>query len=240
MWWGLPGGFLLQHYWPSLLNVLGNMDSNFYLLDTDGHQGVQSPFQAFCQFPEGLTIIGKNLLIRGVLSWTLGQIGRQGSVRTYIPVRFSLITEPQKVRKHCRVWLCLLSRTVTRGKTGKNTVLPGFCGIKRTGSSGTPRRWCSSQCESLACQKFIMAAQLNKQSLCKSPPIHMFLIIGNDVSFDFNHCNESFCSEYLIDYKDPTTGQLAALLEAATSCEQTITFDCFLSPIKVMLIRLLK
>ena len=57
-------------------------------------------------------------------------------------------------------------------------------------------------------------------------------VIGKDVSFDFNHCNESFCSEHFIDYKDPTTGQLATLLEAATSCEQTITFDCFLSPIK--------
>ena len=95
-------------------SVVGNLESNFYLLDTDGHQGVQSPFQGFCQFPEGLTII------------------------------------------------------------------------------------------------------------------------GIDVSFDFNHCNESFCSEHLIDYKDPTTGQLATLLEAATSCEQTITFDCFLSPIKVI------
>ena len=39
-------------------SVLGNLESNFYLLDTDGHQGVQSPFQGFCQFPEGLTIIG--------------------------------------------------------------------------------------------------------------------------------------------------------------------------------------
>ena len=69
------------------------------------------------------------------------------------------------------------------------------------------------------------------QAYCKFP--EGLTIIGNDVSFDFNHCNESFCSEHLIDYKDPTTGQIATLLQAATSCEQTIKFDCFLSPIQV-------
>ena len=49
----------------------GNLESNFYLLDTDGHQGVQSPFQGFCQFPEGLTIIG-NIAIPVLVSQVLG------------------------------------------------------------------------------------------------------------------------------------------------------------------------
>ena len=52
-------------------SVLGNLESNFYLLDTDGHQGVQSPFQGFCQFPEGLTIIG-NIAISVLASQVLG------------------------------------------------------------------------------------------------------------------------------------------------------------------------
>ena len=56
--------------------------------------------------------------------------------------------------------------------------------------------------------------------------------VGEEVIHEVEHCQTSYCFEKLLNYEAPND-QLTKLLEASPSCSQTITLDCFLSPVKV-------
>ena len=57
-------------------------------------------------------------------------------------------------------------------------------------------------------------------------------IVGNDFTYDFENCNEAFCSETIIDL-DAQLPQLGLLVEKSPSCGQTVTFTCQSAPITV-------
>lgn len=57
-------------------------------------------------------------------------------------------------------------------------------------------------------------------------------IVGKEVAFDFDHCNETFCSEKNITYDAPLP-QLNLLVEKSPSCSQIVTFECQSAPIMV-------
>jgi len=66
------------------------------------------------------------------------------------------------------------------------------------------------------------------EAYCKMP--ERTTIVGNDTTFDFVHCNETFCSEKLISYEAPEA-QIKLLVEKSPKCSQTITFECQSAPI---------
>ena len=58
------------------------------------------------------------------------------------------------------------------------------------------------------------------------------LFLGNDTTFQFDQCNEAFCSEKSIEYDAPKS-QLSILLEDSPRCTQELTFHCFMAPVMV-------
>ena len=56
--------------------------------------------------------------------------------------------------------------------------------------------------------------------------------IGVEVTHVVEHCPTAHCFEKRLDYEIPNE-QLFGLLQASPSCTQTITLDCYLSPVKV-------
>ena len=56
--------------------------------------------------------------------------------------------------------------------------------------------------------------------------------IGVEVTHVVQHCATAHCFVKPYDYEVPDE-QLFGLLQASPSCTQTITFDCYLSPVKV-------
>ena len=61
------------------------------------------------------------------------------------------------------------------------------------------------------------------------------LFLGNDTTFQFDQCNEAFCSEKSIEYDAPKS-QLSILLEESPRCTQELTFHCFFAPVMVSVI----
>ena len=57
-------------------------------------------------------------------------------------------------------------------------------------------------------------------------------IVGKEVAYDVDHCNESFCSEKNITYDAPLP-QLNLLVEKSPSCNQIVTFECQSAPVMV-------
>ena len=57
-------------------------------------------------------------------------------------------------------------------------------------------------------------------------------MLGDESKFDFEHCNESFCSEKNITYDAPA-GQINLILEKSPKCTQDIIFECKSTPINV-------
>ena len=57
-------------------------------------------------------------------------------------------------------------------------------------------------------------------------------IVGDDITYDFVNCNDTFCSEKIIDFDAPLA-QLGLLVDKSPSCGQTITFMCQSAPIMV-------
>lgn len=53
--------------------------------------------------------------------------------------------------------------------------------------------------------------------------------VGNNEVFDFDKCNETYCSEKNINHEAPMD-QLLLLLDKSPSCSQTITFNCQRAP----------
>ena len=58
------------------------------------------------------------------------------------------------------------------------------------------------------------------------------LFLGNATTFQFDQCNEAFCSEKSIEYDAPKS-QLSILLEDSPRCTQELTFHCFMAPVMV-------
>lgn len=63
---------------------------------------------------------------------------------------------------------------------------------------------------------------------CKMPERQTF--VGNDTVFEFERCDEEFCSEKIIEIDAPMP-QMVLLLEESPHCKQEITFHCFLAPV---------
>ena len=57
-------------------------------------------------------------------------------------------------------------------------------------------------------------------------------MLGDESKFDFEHCNENFCSEKNITYDAPA-GQINLTLEKSPKCTQDIIFECKSTPINV-------
>ena len=68
------------------------------------------------------------------------------------------------------------------------------------------------------------------EAFCQFP--EQTLIVGQEVSVDVVHCDTDFCFEHPLDY-DIAEEQLEKLLEVSTTCSQSVTLNCFSSPIKV-------
>jgi hypothetical protein len=66
---------------------------------------------------------------------------------------------------------------------------------------------------------------------CKMP--ERTTIVGNDIAFDFENCNEAFCSEKIINLDAPLA-QLGLLVDKSPSCGQTVTFTCQSAPVMVI------
>ena len=62
--------------------------------------------------------------------------------------------------------------------------------------------------------------------------------IGVEVTHVVKHCPTAHCFEKVLEYEAPNE-QLFGLLQASPSCTQRITFDCYLSPVKVLKILLI-
>ena len=68
------------------------------------------------------------------------------------------------------------------------------------------------------------------EAFCQFP--EQVLIVGEEVSVDVVHCDNSFCFEHPLNYI-VAEEQFTKLLEVSTRCSQSVTLNCFLSPIKV-------
>ena len=68
------------------------------------------------------------------------------------------------------------------------------------------------------------------EAFCQFP--EQTLIVGQEVSVDVVHCDTDFCFEHPLNY-DIAEEQLEKLLEVSTTCSQSVTLNCFSSPIKV-------
>ena len=68
------------------------------------------------------------------------------------------------------------------------------------------------------------------EAFCQFP--EQVLIVGEEVSVDVVHCDTDFCFEYPLNY-NVAEEQFAKLLEVSTTCSQSVTLNCFSSPIKV-------
>ena len=68
------------------------------------------------------------------------------------------------------------------------------------------------------------------EAFCQFP--EQTLIVGQVVSVDVVHCDTDFCFEHPLNY-DIAEEQLEKLLEVSTTCSQSVTLNCFSSPIKV-------
>ena len=68
------------------------------------------------------------------------------------------------------------------------------------------------------------------EAFCQFP--EQTLIVGQVVSVDVVHCDTDFCFEHPLNY-NIAEEQLEKLLEVSTTCSQSVTLNCFSSPIKV-------
>ena len=68
------------------------------------------------------------------------------------------------------------------------------------------------------------------EAVCQFP--EQVLIVGKEVSVDVTHCDTDFCFEHPVNY-NVAEEQFAKLLEVSSTCSQSITLNCFSSPIKV-------
>ena len=68
------------------------------------------------------------------------------------------------------------------------------------------------------------------EAFCQFP--EQTLIVGKEVSVDVTHCDTDFCFEHPVNY-NVAEEQFANLLEVSTTCSQSVTLNCFSSPIKV-------
>ena len=68
------------------------------------------------------------------------------------------------------------------------------------------------------------------EAFCQFP--EQTLIVGQEVSVDVVHCDTDFCLEHPLNY-DVAEEQFEKLLEVSTTCSQSVTLNCFSSPIKV-------
>ena len=57
--------------------------------------------------------------------------------------------------------------------------------------------------------------------------------LGNEITFDVEHCDGNFCYEHPLTNEIPDE-QLTKLIEASSTCYQTISLQCYSSPIKVI------
>jgi len=69
------------------------------------------------------------------------------------------------------------------------------------------------------------------EAYCKMP--ERTTIVGKEVSYDFDNCNETFCSEKNITYDAPLP-QLNLLVDKSPSCSQIITFECQSAPVMTL------
>ena len=82
-------------------------------------------------------------------------------------------------------------------------------------------------------QKLTVVHGLGKppfKAFCKFP--EQTLIVGQEISVDVVHCDNDFCFEHPLNY-DVAEEQFDKLLEVSSTCSQSLTLQCFLSPIKV-------
>ena len=68
------------------------------------------------------------------------------------------------------------------------------------------------------------------EAFCRFP--EQTLIVGQEVSVDATHCDTNFCFEHPLNY-DVAEEQFEKLLEVSTTCSQSVTLNCFSSPINV-------
>ena len=68
------------------------------------------------------------------------------------------------------------------------------------------------------------------EAFCQFP--EQVLIVGQEVSVDVVHCDDAFCFEHPVNY-NVAEEQFVKLLEVSTTCSQSVTLNCFSSPIKV-------
>ena len=68
------------------------------------------------------------------------------------------------------------------------------------------------------------------EAVCQFP--EQVLIVGEEVSVDVTHCDTDFCFEHPVNY-NVAEEQFVKLLEVSTTCSQSVTLNCFSSPIKV-------
>ena len=68
------------------------------------------------------------------------------------------------------------------------------------------------------------------EAVCQFP--EQVLIVGEEVSVDVTHCVTDFCFEHPLNYI-VAEEQFTKLLEVSTMCSQSVTLNCFSSPIKV-------
>ena len=68
------------------------------------------------------------------------------------------------------------------------------------------------------------------EAFCQFP--EQTLIVGKEVSVDVIHCHTGFCFEHPLNY-NVAEEQFVKLLEVSTTCSQSVTLNCFSSPIKV-------
>ena len=62
--------------------------------------------------------------------------------------------------------------------------------------------------------------------------------VGENTTFDFLHCNGSYCSEKVIEFEAPIS-QVLLLAEKSPECIQTVRFDCQSAKVRVSSIALL-
>ena len=68
------------------------------------------------------------------------------------------------------------------------------------------------------------------EAFCQFP--EQILIVGQAVSVDVVHCDTDFCFEHPLNY-NVAEEQFEKLLEVSTTCSQSVTLNCFSSPINV-------
>ena len=70
----------------SQLAQSGNLESGFYLLDTDGINDNQPPYNAYCKMPEEQTFVGKKDIIENIPLFNFSNIVKMYDMKTYTQI----------------------------------------------------------------------------------------------------------------------------------------------------------